>query len=224
MTQSSSAAENVHVQQVNLAVVLDGSGTISTLKFSEAKDFAKNIAAVFAARNMFANGGTASYVQFSSDVDPSDTGTFFSLSEFNDFVDSNDQIYAGTDIDAGIIAAQHLLNDAPPASAAFMVVLTDGEDNVGGDNVAVTADDARDDGITMLAVGVGECPFSRANNTTAMYHSSSTYVNTVVHRKKSFASSFTDTILSRPTRTDLRRFLQGKEGNIYCKKKESVQT
>lgn len=143
--------------QVNLAVVLDGSGSVSSTDFLVAKEFTKNITAAFAAMNLFINGGTASYVQFSSDVDPSDTGTFFSLSGFNDFVENDTQISTFTNIDAGIIAAQDLLNAAPSASAAFMIVLIDGDDNVGGDNVGNTSNNARADGITLFAVGVGKC-------------------------------------------------------------------
>jgi len=114
------------------------------------KEFAKNVTASFAERNLFANGGTASYVQFSSNVDDSDTGTFYSLADFNDFVDANDYIGGGTDIDGGINAARELLNNASAASASFMFVVTDGNDNVDD------ADDARADGITLIAVGVGE--------------------------------------------------------------------
>lgn len=137
-------------------MVIDGSASINSTDFLEAKEFAKNITAAFADRNLFINGSTASYVQFSSIVYPTDTGTFFSLDNFNAFIDGNIQRRGRTNIDAGIIAAHNLLNVAPPASTAFMIVLTEGDDNNGGNNVLLTSNNARADGITLFAVGVGE--------------------------------------------------------------------
>ena len=142
---------------MNLAVVLDGSGSVGSANFLVEKEFAKNITAAFAERNLFSNGGTASYVQFTDSVDVNDTGTFYSLEDFNDFVDGNEyNSGARTDIDEGIIAARDLLNAAPSASAAYMIVLTDGISDIG-----TAANDSRADGITLYAVGVGEEPTNR---------------------------------------------------------------
>ena len=135
---------------MNIALVLDGSGSVGSDDFEIEQEFAKNLTAAFAESNLFANGGSASYVQFTSYVDASDTGTFYSLAGFNDFVDANEYNGGFTNIDAGINAARALLNNAPNASASFMFVLTDGADTV------TDADDARADGITLIAVGVGK--------------------------------------------------------------------
>lgn len=70
-------------------MVLDGSGSIASADWLLEKDFAKNTVAAFANRNLFDNGGTASYVQFSSSVES--FGTFPSQSEFDAFVDGDDQ-------------------------------------------------------------------------------------------------------------------------------------
>ena len=144
---------------MNIALVLDGSGSVGNTDFLTEKEFAKNVTTSFAERNLFANGGSASYVQFSDLVNSSDTGTFASLDEFNDFVDDNPHVNGGTDIDAGIIAARQLLNAAPAASAAFMFVITDGISSIGS-----AANDSRADGITLFSIGVGEkleaCYFS----------------------------------------------------------------
>ena len=130
-------------QKLNIALVLDGSGSVGNTDFLTEKEFAKNVTTSFAERSLFANGGSASYVQFSDLVSSSDTGTFASLDEFNDFVDDNPRVNGGTDIDAGIIAARQLLNAAPAASAAFMFVTTDGISSIGS-----AANDSRADGIT----------------------------------------------------------------------------
>ncbi|CAM9945666.1 unnamed protein product [Ascophyllum nodosum] len=138
--------------RVNLAVVLDGSDSVGSANFLVQREFAKNIIAAFAERNLFANGGTASYVQYSSFVDASDTGTFFSLKDFNNFVDNNQFNGGGTDdIDGGITAARYLLNAAPPASVAIMIVLTVGINII----IGTAADDSRADGITLYALGIG---------------------------------------------------------------------
>lgn len=111
-----------------MAVVVDGSGSITADNFLLSKDFAKNTVAAFAEENLFVNGGTASFVQFSSSANPG--GTFSSQADFDAFVDAEEQISSGTNIANGIIAGQELLNAAADTSTSFMVVTTDG---VGGD-------------------------------------------------------------------------------------------
>lgn len=136
--------------QINLAVVIDGSGSIDASGFEEEKDFAKNLAASFASRNLFANGGAASYVQFGTYI--TNSTTTYSLTAFNTFVDGDPQSGSGTDINAGIAEARDLLA-INPATANFMVVITDGQD----ENI-YEAEEARDEGTVIFAVGVGERP------------------------------------------------------------------
>ena len=146
----------ISAQQVNIAHVLDGSSSSGgSTNFDIEKEFVKNVTASFAESNLFANGGTASYVQFSWGVSGTDTGTFYSLDAFNNFVDNNTYIGGGNNICAGIIAASNHLNAAPDASVAFMFVVINRDDDVGS-NVTNCADDARADGITLMAIGVGE--------------------------------------------------------------------
>ena len=82
--------------QVNIAIVVDGSGSIEDQDWIEEQKFAKDAVAAFARRNIFDNGGSASYVQFSSF--PLDMGTFYSEEDFDAHVDSLDQYKGGTDI------------------------------------------------------------------------------------------------------------------------------
>ena len=64
---------HISARQVNIALVLDGSGSVGSDNFDIEQEFAKNLTAAFAESNLFANGGSASYVQFTSYVDASDT-------------------------------------------------------------------------------------------------------------------------------------------------------
>lgn len=138
--------------KVNLALVLDGSTSILSAEWPQEKDFAKDAVVAFADRNLFDNGGSASYVQFSSVVQS--YGTFTSLEDYEDFVDEDFQVVGGTNIAAGIQTGQELLI-ASPSTASFMIVITDGEYNYGGDPTAY-AEAARAEGTTIFAVGVGE--------------------------------------------------------------------
>ncbi|CAM9935251.1 unnamed protein product [Scytosiphon promiscuus] len=133
---------------VNVAIVLDGSGSIPSDGFLLSKDFAKNTVAAFADENLFDNGGTASFTQFG----PYATlgGTFSSQGDFDAFVDAEGQLNGGSNIPAGIARASELLAAAPDTSASFMVVLTDGIRDA-----ALEADAARAAGTIVYAVGVG---------------------------------------------------------------------
>lgn len=76
--------------------MVDGSGSVSTNDFTQAQQFAKDTVAAFSGRSLFENGGTASYVQFSSA--PLDMGTFFSEEDFNAHVDLVTQYNGSTDV------------------------------------------------------------------------------------------------------------------------------
>lgn len=76
--------------------MVDGSGSIEPDDWEKEQTFAKDAVAAFARRNVFENGGSASYVQFSSF--PLDMGTFYSEEMFDAHVDSLNQYGGGTDI------------------------------------------------------------------------------------------------------------------------------
>ena len=76
--------------------MVDGSDSIRDEDWIKEQNFAKDAVAAFARRNIFDNGGSASYVQFSSL--PLDMGTFYSEEDFDAHVDSLDQFKGGTDI------------------------------------------------------------------------------------------------------------------------------
>lgn len=129
---------------------MDGSDSIIPTDFELEKNFAKNAVEAFASRNLFDNGGMASYVQYSTDVVSSET--FNTAQAFNDFVDEDDQsrqnTYTGRGIDEG-----RLILGTNTASVSFMIVITDGDSR---DDPVAAADQARDEGIVVFAVGVGE--------------------------------------------------------------------
>ena len=138
--------------QVNLAIILDGSGSIDDHEFELEQGFAVDIVTAFSGRNLFDNGGTASYVQYSSGLVSS--GMFDTYNKFHDFSDADLQSGKGTITSVGIKEGTRLLG-INPSSASFMIVITDGRSN----SVSITsaaADAARAEGITVFAVGVGE--------------------------------------------------------------------
>eukprot|EP00903_Cladosiphon_okamuranus_P013604 g12670.t1 len=135
---------------VSLAIVVDGSSGPSPAEFDLQKSFARDAAASFAEKNLFENGGTASYVQ-ADDTVVSD-GAFTSLEAFDAFV-AGDAFSEGSAFNAkeGISKAQELLRASPSAAAAaFMLVVTDEDCDPGSE-----AEAARADGTTIFAVGVG---------------------------------------------------------------------
>lgn len=118
-------------------IVLDGSGSIEKDdgdlidKWELSKAFAKDTVEAFAEENIFENGGTVSFTQFSDVIPETGGGTFFSKEAVDDALTSETLDGGGTDLTLGIMTGSGLLAQAPPASASFMVFLTDGQD--GGD-------------------------------------------------------------------------------------------
>ena len=137
---------------MNLALVLDGSGSINADDFLLEQAFAIDAVNAFADRNLFDNGGTASYVQYAAVLVSSDT--FDSAQSFNDFVNADNQMGGGTNTSVGINEGTRLLG-LNPATASFMIVITDGQSSSTANTIAA-ADVARAEGIIVFAVGVGE--------------------------------------------------------------------
>ncbi|CAM9783070.1 unnamed protein product, partial [Ectocarpus fasciculatus] len=108
---------------VNVAIIIDASGSVSTADWELSKEFAKNTVASFAAQNLFTNGGSASFAQFSSGA--SEGGTFYSVEDFDAYVDVDTKYSGGTDITSGIAKGRELLS-ASPTTTSFMIFTTDG--------------------------------------------------------------------------------------------------
>ncbi|CAN0405319.1 unnamed protein product, partial [Ectocarpus sp. 8 AP-2014] len=145
---------SVEANKVNVAVIIDASRSIFDIDgaFLLEKEFAKNVTASFAAKNLFTNGGTASYASFSDDA--SDGGTFGSEAEFNEFVDNAPWEEGNTNIEAGLSKGRELLANGTSTRTSFLILITDGDGNRGG-NPQIEADAARDEGTIVYAVGVG---------------------------------------------------------------------
>lgn len=145
--------------QVNLAIILDGSFSLHPADIVLEQGFAKEVVAAFAERNLFENGGTASYVEYSILVAPGThlfgAGTFLSAEDFNNFVDFDGQSGGGTTNSIGIDEGRESLA-ANPATASFMVVITGGQSESISNATATAADAARAEGVVVFAVGAGE--------------------------------------------------------------------
>lgn len=76
--------------------MVDGSDSIEPEDWEKEQRFAKQAVAAFARRNIFENGGSASYVQFTTF--PFYMGTFYSEELFDAHVESVIQFRGGTDI------------------------------------------------------------------------------------------------------------------------------
>ena len=137
---------------MNLAVVLDGSGSVKSDEFALEQGFAMDAVAAFADRNLFDNGGMASYVQYAMVL--ASSATFDSAQDFNDFSDAAVQSGQSTVTSVGINEGTRLLG-INPASASFMIVITDGQSSSLAATTAA-ANAARAEGIIVFAVGVGE--------------------------------------------------------------------
>lgn len=107
-----------------MAVIIDGSGSVSSAEEELEKEFAKSAVASFASRNLFTNGGMASYASFATVA--SEGGTFGSSAEFDEFVDTAPTASGGTNIEAGLIKGRELLNADSSATASFLIIITDG--------------------------------------------------------------------------------------------------
>ena len=114
-----------------MAVIIDSSGSVDDVEFVLEKDFAKSAIASFASRNLFANGGTASYASFATFA--SEGGTFTSAAEFDAFVDAAPRVIGSTNIEDGLSKGRELLNADSSATASFLILITDGEWNAGAD-------------------------------------------------------------------------------------------
>ena len=139
------------LSKVNLVLVLDGSSSVLPSDFALEQGFAMDAVAAFADRNLFDNGGMASYVQYAKHL--ASSASFDSPQDFNEFVGTDMQARGGTTTSIGIKEGTRLLGDNP-ASASFMIVITDGKSGV----IPATksaADAARAEGTTVFAVGVG---------------------------------------------------------------------
>ena len=110
-------------KKVNVAVIIDASGSVSGANFLLEKEFAKDAVASFASRNLFDNGGTASFAQFSTSA--TEGGTFASSEEYDAFVDADPRNSGGTVISTGLAKGRELLG-ANPATASFLILITDG--------------------------------------------------------------------------------------------------
>ena len=84
--------------------------------------FAVDTVAAFAARNLFENGGEASYVQYSSTLVSS--GTFTSAQDFIEFSAADVQERKGTTTSVGIKEGRKLLGTNPAVSYTHLTLPT----------------------------------------------------------------------------------------------------
>lgn len=105
---------------------MDGSGSVNIYERPYAIEFAIDTVSAFAELNLFQNGGTASYVEFATDV--TEGHTFTSQDDFDEHVEDAPRM-ADTDytnIIDGIAKGQEVLPTSFPGTTSIMVVITDG--------------------------------------------------------------------------------------------------
>lgn len=138
-------------KHLDLAFVVDGSGSIQQNGFDLSRQFVSEVLDRFTVSSSDTRIGI---VQFSSSAQAEVT---FSGGESAAFVhnalDSMNWMNGGTQTSNGILYTKdNLFINARPDAAKVMIVLTDG---ASGDNSQVGANLARAEGITMMSVGVG---------------------------------------------------------------------
>merc|ERR1719397_242426 len=143
--------ECVVSKHLDLAFVVDGSGSIQQNGFDLSRQFVSEVLDRFTVSSSDTRIGI---VQFSSSAQAEVT---FSGGESAAFVhnalDSMNWMNGGTQTSNGILYTKdNLFINARPDAAKVMIVLTDG---ASGDNSQVGANLARAEGITMMSVGVG---------------------------------------------------------------------
>eukprot|EP00903_Cladosiphon_okamuranus_P005863 g5800.t1 len=145
----------VAANTVNVAVVIDSSSSVNSDEHFLEKEFAKNAVASFSSRNLFDNGGMASFAQFGDAA--TNGGTFDNIADFDDHVDNVPRTVGGradANIARGLAKGRELLH-AYRSTASFLILVTDG---IAGRNPKAAADAARAEGITVYVVGVGDVP------------------------------------------------------------------
>merc|ERR1719361_1743923 len=143
--------ECVVSKPLDLAFVVDGSGSIQQNGFDLSREFVSEVLDRFTVSSSDTRIGI---VQFSSSAQ---TEVTFSEGESAAFVhnalDSMNWMNSGTQTSNGIQHTKdNLFINARPDATKVMIVLTDG---ASGDNSQVGANLARAEGITMMSVGVG---------------------------------------------------------------------
>jgi hypothetical protein len=136
-------------QGVNLAIVLDGSGSIARDDFARAKDFVKLLAGAFG------KPSNVSVIVFSYSVDTiiplHNTLTAYQV---NATIDAIIQPRGTTQTDKGIATAVAELQAVPVTGPRKMLVLTDGYSNNSG-LTKQEADKAKAAGIESYSIGIG---------------------------------------------------------------------
>merc|ERR1719419_1281879 len=148
---TSPTVECVVSKPLDLAFVVDGSGSIQQNGFDLSREFVSEVLDRFTVSSSDTRIGI---VQFSSSAQ---TEVTFSEGESAAFVhnalDSMNWMNSGTQTSNGIQHTKdNLFINARPDATKVMIVLTDG---ASGDNSQVGANLARAEGITMMSVGVG---------------------------------------------------------------------
>lgn len=113
--------------QVNMAIILDSSSSISGVERNQSIAFAKETVATYADLHLFEDGGTVSFAQFARYA--SDGGTFTSQEEFDAFVDATSTPPGGSRTGRGITRGRELLAASSSDAMSVMVVITDGQDD-----------------------------------------------------------------------------------------------
>ncbi|XP_067857044.1 collagen alpha-6(VI) chain-like [Heptranchias perlo] len=150
-----SATPECDLQQADIVFLIDGSESIDAEDFDRVKSFMRNMVDVFTVAPNKIQFGLA---QFSTSFQKE-----FDLKDFSEKkplmakIEDMDQLNQGTNIGLGLINVANLFTwEAGSRKASgvpqFLLVISDGRSR---DNVVAPADSLRDEGTSILAVGIG---------------------------------------------------------------------
>ena len=154
--------------KVDVGFVLDSSGSLRN-DYGKEKNFLKALAATF---GLSEDGGRAGVVTFSYYTEHSiKLNDHAKLSTFNDAVDKIPLMGSTTRIDKALRMTQNEMFSIPnggrPGVTKLLIVLTDGSQtqDAGAEDPGDVADEIRNAGIRVIAVGIG-----KGVNTTELAH------------------------------------------------------
>jgi Mg-chelatase subunit ChlD len=137
----------------DLVLVLDESGSISAGEFTQLKSFADDVVEAVADDGLFANGGRAAVVGFSTAAQTV-IGLNADETTVRNAITGNPQSGGNTCISCGLNQANSVLGPDDPARNQVVIVITDGNASNPGDTPAAAA--SLQAKATVFAVGVGD--------------------------------------------------------------------
>ncbi|MEU4390713.1 VWA domain-containing protein [Kribbella sp. NPDC023855] len=153
MTLTLDGESSTQSTPTDLVLVLDESGSIDSGEFSQLRNFADDVVEAVADDGLFANGGRAAVVGFSTGAHTV-IGLSTDETAVRNAITSNPQATGTTCISCGLNQANTVLGPDDPARNQVVIVITDGNANSGDPTGSAAA--SLQGKATVFAVGVGD--------------------------------------------------------------------